>query len=349
MRLIRDLIKNKRPDVVLAHKDRLQLPGNEDGGRSAGNLGSSRLPCRLPQAKRPLHASRLRTGRAVPWSTTRPVHPLWPGAIRPGQVGGDRHNPPADPPPPESKDRPRRGHLQFSVRGITNGVRPADSGHTDLSGRWPSGCGTEPASARLLPCWRLPSVRRITTTAQGHRRPSRRYRNLHSAGPLVVIGTAPGRDLRFDEGITVALDVDHDQVMGAWAHCTMGVVPSVWEEPWGQVAAEAGTLGKPVVASRVGGLKDVVIDGYTGLLVPPSDPDALRTAIDLLMASPDMRADMGRRVGRARTSVHCLGRHRSDRAGHRRCHHPKGVKCVVQLARRRSGDGNRHRLPSRTS
>ena len=122
------------------------------------------------------------------------------------------------------------------------------------------------------------------------------YRNLHSAVPLVVVGTAPGRDLHFDQGITVALDVDHDQVMAAWAHCTMGVVPSVWEEPWGQVAAEAGTLGKPVVASRVGGLKDVVIDGYTGLLVPPSDPDALRTAIDLLMASPDMRADMGKRV-----------------------------------------------------
>ena len=122
------------------------------------------------------------------------------------------------------------------------------------------------------------------------------YRNLKSQVPLVVIGTAPGRPLRFGQGVTVALDVDHDQVMAAWAHCTVGVVPSVWEEPWGRVAAEAATAGKPVVASRVGGLQDVVVDGDTGILVPPRDPDALAQAIDLLMASPDMRADMGRRA-----------------------------------------------------
>jgi len=76
----------------------------------------------------------------------------------------------------------------------------------------------------------------------------------------------------------------------------MGVVPSVWEEPWGQVAAEAATVGKPVVASRVGGLQDIVVDGETGLLVPPRDPEALGNAIDLLMASPDTRVSMGKKA-----------------------------------------------------
>ena len=93
--------------------------------------------------------------------------------------------------------------------------------------------------------------------------------------------------------VTVVLDVDHNEVMAAWAHCTMGVVPSVWEEPWGQVAAEAATVGKPVVASRVGGLQDLVVDGQTGILVPPNDPEALTAAINLLMASPDLRRTMG--------------------------------------------------------
>jgi glycogen(starch) synthase len=73
----------------------------------------------------------------------------------------------------------------------------------------------------------------------------------------------------------------------------MGVVPSVWEEPWGQVAAEAATVGKPVVASRVGGLQDLVVDGQTGILVPPNDQEALTAAINLLMASPDLRRTMG--------------------------------------------------------
>jgi len=74
------------------------------------------------------------------------------------------------------------------------------------------------------------------------------------------------------------------------------VVPSLWEEPWGQVAAEAGTVGKAVVASRVGGLQEVVVDGETGILVPPNDARSLREAIDHLLASPQVREEMGMRA-----------------------------------------------------
>ncbi len=123
------------------------------------------------------------------------------------------------------------------------------------------------------------------------------HRGLKRRIPLVIIGTAPsGRHPNFGDDVSVALDVEHDQVMAAWAHCTMGVVPSVWEEPWGQVAAEAATVGKAVIATRVGGLQDVVVDGETGILVPPNDAGALRDAIDLLMESPELRDQMGHRA-----------------------------------------------------
>lgn len=58
--------------------------------------------------------------------------------------------------------------------------------------------------------------------------------------------------------------------------------------------AEAMAHGRPVVASAVGGLPDMVVDGETGLLVPPRDPAALRAAVDRLLADAALRARLGR-------------------------------------------------------
>jgi glycosyltransferase involved in cell wall biosynthesis len=54
--------------------------------------------------------------------------------------------------------------------------------------------------------------------------------------------------------------------------------------------------GKPVVATRVGGMPELVSDGETGALVPPRDPDALASAINALVADPGRRASMGERA-----------------------------------------------------
>jgi glycosyltransferase involved in cell wall biosynthesis len=51
--------------------------------------------------------------------------------------------------------------------------------------------------------------------------------------------------------------------------------------------------GRAVVASDVGGLRDLVRDRETGVLVPPRDPAALRVAIDRLLADPELRARLG--------------------------------------------------------
>lgn len=64
-------------------------------------------------------------------------------------------------------------------------------------------------------------------------------------------------------------------------------------------ALEAMALGKPVVASRVGGLPEAVEDGVTGVLVPPSDPDALAAALAELLGDPERARAMGE-AGRAR-------------------------------------------------
>jgi glycosyltransferase involved in cell wall biosynthesis len=57
--------------------------------------------------------------------------------------------------------------------------------------------------------------------------------------------------------------------------------------------AEAMAHGRAVVATAVGGLPDMVVDGETGLLVPPGEPAALRAAVDRLLADADLRARLG--------------------------------------------------------
>jgi glycosyltransferase involved in cell wall biosynthesis len=62
--------------------------------------------------------------------------------------------------------------------------------------------------------------------------------------------------------------------------------------------------GKPVVATSVGGLLDLVVDGETGLFVPPRDPAALRAALERLLADAELRRRLGE-AGRARVAELC--------------------------------------------
>lgn len=64
-------------------------------------------------------------------------------------------------------------------------------------------------------------------------------------------------------------------------------------EGFGRVLVEAALLAIPAVASRVGGIPEVVVDGQTGLLVPPDDPAALAQALTTLLRDPDLRHAMG--------------------------------------------------------
>ncbi|EWC63215.1 Glycosyl transferase, group 1 [Actinokineospora spheciospongiae] len=71
------------------------------------------------------------------------------------------------------------------------------------------------------------------------------------------------------------------------------VVCAPWYEPFGIVPLEAMACSVPVVATAVGGLVDTVVDGVTGLLVPPRDPVALAKALRSLLADPTQRQALG--------------------------------------------------------
>jgi glycosyltransferase involved in cell wall biosynthesis len=112
--------------------------------------------------------------------------------------------------------------------------------------------------------------------------------------PLVVLG-APRADTptRWPAGVVRCEGVPNAEVLAAWKRCAFGVVPSRWAEPLGQVAVEAGALGRAVIATNAGGLRDVVIDGVTGMLVPPGDPGSLTAAIRRLIDDPALADRLG--------------------------------------------------------
>jgi glycogen synthase len=89
-----------------------------------------------------------------------------------------------------------------------------------------------------------------------------------------------------------------DDVIQLYSHAAVFCCPSVYE-PFGLINLEAMACETAVVASAVGGILEVVEDGVTGLLVPPSRPDQLASALRSLLEDPARRRAMGK-AGRAR-------------------------------------------------
>ena len=88
--------------------------------------------------------------------------------------------------------------------------------------------------------------------------------------------------------------VEHPQVPELLQNIDIFVMPSVREE-FGVAAVEAQAMAIPVVATKVGGVPEVVLDGETGILVEPGSSEQLAQAILLLIENPTLRRQMGER------------------------------------------------------
>jgi glycosyltransferase involved in cell wall biosynthesis len=120
------------------------------------------------------------------------------------------------------------------------------------------------------------------------------YDMLRKAPPLVLIGrrtdTTPEH---LPENVFMFNSWPHAAVLGAWERSSIAIAPSIWAEPFGIVVIEAMAAAKPVIASNIGGLVDIVVDGETGLLVAPGSASELCGAIEHLLQNPDLRMQMG--------------------------------------------------------
>lgn len=95
--------------------------------------------------------------------------------------------------------------------------------------------------------------------------------------------------------------VPQEELIGYYDRSDIMLVPSLWQEPFGLVIAEAMARELPVIASNLAGPSEILTHQLDGLLLPPGDEQALARAIRSLMERPEERARLGQA---ARETVH---------------------------------------------
>src|SRR5436189_6187527 len=137
-------------------------------------------------------------------------------------------------------------------------------------------------------------------------------------GPrLEIVGDGPERPrlealvrrLGVENRVAFRGKIASDELQASYARAAVCVLPSVLDargdtEGLGVVLLEAMNHATPVIASRVGGIPDIVEDGVSGLLVPPGDADALAAAVRRLRDDPDLARRLGE-GGRRRPREQC--------------------------------------------
>jgi len=144
-----------------------------------------------------------------------------------------------------------------------------------------------------------------------------------SAGiDLLIAGDGPERQslrsqrdrLELEGRVNLLGAADEDKIASLYSGALFVVCPSRWEG-LPLVCLEAMASTRAVVATKVDGIPDAVIDGETGLLVPPDDAVALADAMAALLEAPERCSELGRRGQqrvRARFTWHQIGRQYTD-------------------------------------
>ena len=136
---------------------------------------------------------------------------------------------------------------------------------------------------------------------KGHQVLLRAAQTLGDRYPVqyVVIGNGPDEAVlretaqRMGLADRVLFTGFRDDVNNAMSALDIVTVPSTWNEPCSAVVQQAMALSKPVIGTSVGGTPEMVREGQTGLLVPPSDAAALADALARLSGDAFLRHQMG--------------------------------------------------------
>jgi glycosyltransferase involved in cell wall biosynthesis len=99
-------------------------------------------------------------------------------------------------------------------------------------------------------------------------------------------------------GVVELRTVTYDEMPGLYREADVVVYPTIGDEPYGLVPLEAMSSGRPIVASRSGGMTETIVDGTTGFIVSRGDVTELTERVGQLLRAPDRRRRMGRAARR---------------------------------------------------
>jgi glycosyltransferase involved in cell wall biosynthesis len=121
--------------------------------------------------------------------------------------------------------------------------------------------------------------------------------NLYMVGPNEDLDQNQMDRIRNVPGVHLCGKMNHEKVLSLMKGADIVVVPSLMEN-FPLVVLEAMACGKPIVATNVGGIPEMIEDHCNGILIPPKDANALARAIFFLMENPDQAKRLGQAARR---------------------------------------------------
>ena len=153
------------------------------------------------------------------------------------------------------------------------------------------------SSPTLLCLGRLAKQKGFDIAIQAFSQVSKKFPHLR----LHIAGDSPERanlenlakTLGVKEQVTFMGYIGLDEIPAIMNQATLSLMPSRFES-FGLVALHTAQMERPLIATKIDGLPEIVIDKETGLLIPAEDPEALAQAIDLLLSQPELAISMGK-------------------------------------------------------
>lgn len=136
----------------------------------------------------------------------------------------------------------------------------------------------------------------------------------HENAKLIFVGSPPPNQDEYLNNLTDKIDQRdlhkkvkilpfQNDIWNVWELIDIAIVPSIEPEPFGLVAVEAMLCGKPVIASRMGGLSEIVVHQETGILFESRNSTQLKEALNQLILDQEQRRSMGQK-GKQRAEKH---------------------------------------------
>ena len=130
---------------------------------------------------------------------------------------------------------------------------------------------------------------------------SKKVLDKHKDVSFIFVGDGPLMNLMLDFKNLNKLDdvvftgrLNNEKIPEVYANSDIVVFPNVWEEPFSGAIVEAMAAGKPIIASRLGGNKEIIVEGENGFLIDPDNLNEIENKLDMLINSETLRNKLGR-------------------------------------------------------